>query len=404
MISTARLQKRLQRGHGLKEGVTIRVRSRWGLALLVFFAVSRGFAGEPSNAPPRRYQNTPDFALTFESSDPDIECVALELYDENLNEWREVGKFSIRRVGDKSVGGKAIFRAEREGTYLLRARARDKAGNLDPKGPHADVVAIYDKTPPAVEIVAPSGPLAVAPLSELIITWKTQEPNPLPGGGASLEVSLDAGRSWKELASGIDDRGSYSFKVGRSRAKMLVRVIVRDACGNRGEAVTPVIAVEKLARTVQARERHQEGLKALSAGQFVKAVKLLREAIAADAGLEAVWLDLSAALACAGELKKAADVLERATRRWPSSGTLQYNLGLVRLRSGRLEDARAALEKACQMEPSRYEAHWVLALLALESGDLELARTHWRELVQAAPEDSELRARSLKYLAASERR
>jgi len=392
------------------------------LAALVGLPALGAWAG-----PPRRYQGSPVFAITLDRVDPDAQEVALEVYDRTSREWRRAGAFSLRREAGRTLGGSATFRAPAEGEHFLRARARDAAGNADPRGDDpdsADIVAVYDATPPVVEIVSPTRAQVLQPGAELMLSWRTREANPAPAGAASVEVSTDGGRSWRTLASGLDDTGSFVFRAGESGGDALVRIAVRDRAGNRGEAVAPAISIEAApaappqaapapvaaraepgpaaARGRNAHELYREGASALAARELVKAQKLLREAVAAEPDLEAAWLDLSAALALGGEFGRGREVLERAERKWPSSAAFPYNLGLVLVRMGRPREAVAALERACRLDPDRYEARWVLALLALDSGDLELARSHWREVARAAPESSPLRERSLQYLAASE--
>jgi tetratricopeptide (TPR) repeat protein len=140
------------------------------------------------------------------------------------------------------------------------------------------------------------------------------------------------------------------------------------------------------------------GAVALASGQYASAVSRLSEAVAADPNLEEAHLDLSAALALAGELDAAVKVLTRAESLFPKNAGFPYNRGLVLARMNLPGEARAALERASRIDPAHAGAHWALSVLAVEAGDLPRARAHWRKVVQSPQAAQDLRQRAMQCL------
>lgn len=419
------------------------------LPLAVLASVSPA-RGEETPGPARRYRNSPLFALTLAELDPDAQDVWLDVYDTSAREWRRWDTFFIRRETERALSGGLTFRAPLEGEYLLRAVAADRAGNVADMGTgpdSADLVAIYDATPPVVDVIEPAGRRSLAPGERFRLVWRTREAHPARGPSLSVEISADAGRTWRTIASGMEDTGSLRLRAPPEEGDAMLRVTVWDACGNRGEGVSDVILVRKPAaekrgpsaaglidtspvgslkreredgaggparateslripeatrqQAAWARARYAEGASSLLSGWYDEAVSRLSEAVAADPSFEEAWLDYSVALSLAGKRELAEKVLLRAESLFPRNANLPYNRGLVLVRAGRPGDARAAFERARHVDPTHAEAHWALSVLAVEAGDLASARERWRDVVRHASAESPYRARSVRYLRAA---
>lgn len=396
-------------------------------------------------APQRRYQNFPTFALRLDEVSPDVSGAVLqvyEVYDPAGGAWRSVGPFSLRKKDDKTVGGRAFFEAPREGEYLLRAVARDIAGNAETAGPgpeSAELVAVFDRTPPEVRVLYPAGGETFEPGSAVTVVWRVFEENPPSGEAVHIEMSADGGETWRTLASGLRDTGAHRVSLPAEEGSCSLKVSARDICSNRGEGTSPefyVRAEKEAARYVvegapeadgkrAQRERvaaiakaeapsagdraaclrsYRAGEALFSRGRFLEAAGRFRDAVRSDRSFEAAWTSLGVALARAGSLEAAAEVLREAASGFKRSVELRYDLGLVLFRLGRWEGAERALRDALDLRPGYVEAAWSLGLLGLRTGDLDLARAGWREVVECAPRENLYRDRALSYLKAARSR
>lgn len=448
---------------------------RLAAAALCASAATVAVGGEPEG-PIRRYQRRPEFALSLPEVPADAVEVALELYNPAAREWRTWGKFGLEREDDVTKGGKIIFLAPSEGRHFLRAVARDRLGNVEAGGGPgaAEIVAVYDRTPPEVAILSPAGEVSFAPGKQIRLAWRTVEANPLEKGAATVHLSTDRGRTWRLVASRLDDKGEHVFRAPEGGA-CVICVSVRDASGNIGRGVSAafrvvsrsgVPSVERQAprpgkpqgrgalsgaeralgngaapplvsparekpdvppapsgpgppdrvasgtltettrrgteRARRAGARYGEGVAALASGRFKEAVACLREAVRADPGLRAAWLDLSVALSKSGDLAAAEKLVREAASRFPKDPDFPYNLGLVLARLSRLPEAREALQGALRLGAAAPEVHWALGVLAVDAGDLEAASAYFRKVVASSEAGSTLRKRAQSYLRAAE--
>jgi Tfp pilus assembly protein PilF len=412
------------------------------LPLAVLSLAQVGRAAENSR-PARRCRNSPVFALTLDELDPDTQDVWLEVYGHAMREWHRWDRFFISREGGRALSGGLTFRAPVEGEYLLRTVAIDRAGNSEEKGlgpDSVDLIAIYDAAPPVVDIITPAVTRTFAPGESFRLVWRTREAHPAAEPSVTVEITTDAGRTWRTIASGIEDTGSLRLLSPSAEGDALLRVTVWDACGNRGEGVSGSVLVRRPTaakrgapaghlvdtspvpeagagttpgtpvgtgleatptQAIWARARYAEGSSALLSGRHDEAASRLSEAVAADPAFEAAWLDYSVALANARKYELALKVLVRAESRFPKNAELPYNRGLVLVRAGKPGDARAAFERARHIDPTQAEAHWALSVLAVESGNLAAARERWRDVVRYASAESPYRARAVAYLKAA---
>ena len=220
-------------------------RSRTALVLLALAASAAARAGEGGGASTVRLQASPNFMLVLPSVEPDAVGVDLQAYDPLDREWRKCGEFELELLEGWTTGGRAVFHAPVEGSFALRAAARDEVGNTrEGGGPEtADLVAIYDRTPPVVRVTFPWPGAQVEPGAEVNFAWRTQEAHPLARGAAAIERSTDGGRTWRALTRRTDDTGEFRLAAPATEMAFLLRVTVVDACGNRGRAVSPPVAV-----------------------------------------------------------------------------------------------------------------------------------------------------------------
>jgi Tfp pilus assembly protein PilF len=415
------------------------------LSVMAVVATRPAAAGEQATAV-RRYQNTPSFLINLGELDTDVRDVDLEMYDWFARQWRVCGNFFVRRESDRPVDAGVTFQVQNEGEYPLRAVATDRAGNRQPRGEDADasdIVAVYDVTPPHVDVVSPSAGSISAPGERVSVVWRTREAHPAGEKSAAVELSGDGGRTWVTLASQIDDAGRFEFTAPDEADAAVVRVTVWDRSSNRGDGTSGVFAVRPKPpvaaaapaapvavpsgsagdrpvtagpaqatasvpadavdpdERARARAAYERGSRALAGGAPADAVSQLREAVARDPHLKAAWLDLSVALVRSTNLTGAREVLAAAMKRFGNDPLFPYNLGLVLMRMGKPAEAKVALQRACHLGPDHVESNWVLAGLALDAGDLASARAFWQRVVRSAAPDSDLRQRAQKYLDAS---
>jgi len=219
--------------------------SRTGLIVLALAAATVSRAGEGGGAPAVRLQASPDFTLVLPRVEPDAVGVDLQIYDPLGREWRKCGKFELERSGGGTTGGRLVFRAPLEGTFALRAAARDEVGNSrEGGGPDtADLVAVYDRTPPQIRVTSPRPRAEVEAGGEVRFAWRTEEAHPLARGAAAIEKSADGGRTWQAVIRRTDDTGEFRLAAPLTAGSFLLRVTVVDACGNRGRAVSPRVGV-----------------------------------------------------------------------------------------------------------------------------------------------------------------
>ena len=155
----------------------------------------------------------------------------LQLYDPPARTWRRWGKFNIERPDGKTTGGRIVFRAPGEGEYALRAAARDEVGNTRTGGgpETADLVAVFDRTPPEIRVTSPRPGAVFEPGSEVRLAWQTTEAHPLARGGAAVQISTDGGRTWRAAAWQTDDTGVFRLAAPETDGFFHLLVTVVDA-------------------------------------------------------------------------------------------------------------------------------------------------------------------------------
>ena len=86
-----------------------------------------------------------------------------------------------------------------------------------------------------------------------------------------------------------------------------------------------------------------------------------------------------------GNVEKASDCFQRATRLEEQNPTAQFNLGSVLEELGELDAARQHLRLAVRLDPRYADAHYNLAFVCEKLGAQAEAREHWKRYVDLDP-------------------
>lgn len=118
-------------------------------------------------------------------------------------------------------------------TYVIRSRAVDVAGLMEPPAPGNSFV--FDITAPAVTVISPNGGEVWAGGQAQTIVWSAADAVGLIGSPITLSVSYDNGLTWQVIASGVANTGSYSWVPPLVEAdKVRIQVEAVDRAGNVG--------------------------------------------------------------------------------------------------------------------------------------------------------------------------
>ncbi len=98
--------------------------------------------------------------------------------------------------------------------------------------------------------------------------------------------------------------------------------------------------------------------------------------------LSRIYLDL-------GEVDKARDLLEEASKIFGEDLYLQYKLGVLYYETGELEKAIGAFEKAVEINPGFSNAHHALATLLLSAGRIEEAKRSYHNVLETDPSNED---------------
>ena len=120
------------------------------------------------------------------------------------------------------------------------------------------------------------------------------------------------------------------------------------------------------------------------AGQTAAAIELLREAVAAEATLDALNA-LGIAYARQGRAADALATFARSLEIDPGSAMTLENIGAVHLDAGRLPEAKHAFEQAIASNADSSQGHSGLAMVAIRQGDRKTAIARWERAVALQP-------------------
>src|SRR5207248_265719 len=121
------------------------------------------------------------------------------------------------------------------------------------------------------------------------------------------------------------------------------------------------------------------------AGNRDEAVRWLDEALGRNANFPPALKEKAVALAAAGQLQRAAELLEQVVSASPDAVTLS-NLGNFYLQMGSMERAERSLQRALGLDPDEPDAHNLLGLASLQKGDRVAAGKYFREAIRIQPD------------------
>lgn len=433
------------------------------LAALVAAAAASTCAGEAVK--PRLYSRDGRFRIGVRrNNEVPISAILLQVYDSGESRWVGDQHFVLPKgeAADKEVGY-AVFCADDEGSYPLRSigHYQPEAGASEPVvEPHSatdpaeacDIVAVYDATAPAVELIEPVGGETFAPGAEVRILWNADDRWPLRKDCVSIDVSSDGGLTWEPVASGRPPAGRTTWKLPAGPAAGLrLRASAMDAAGNVGtsesnefrrlpsavevvdvtdtepEAATERPAeqpaggpAEKPIETVRvepkstpvrpeppkgdraaAVKHYRKGVVYLLRGDYDEAAEFLEKAVKADPSFTSARVDLSVAYASEGRVRKASTLLQRSIDLFPEELAFRYNLGRLFYREGDYDGALAHLGGALSIKPGHVESLWLVGDIHARREELDSARHYWQEVIENAAPGNRWRQKAEVYLATS---
>ncbi|KAB8318634.1 tetratricopeptide repeat protein, partial [Tolypothrix campylonemoides VB511288] len=128
-----------------------------------------------------------------------------------------------------------------------------------------------------------------------------------------------------------------------------------------------------------------EALALIRRGATAEAEALLRRAIAANPGADALNL-LAYSVQQQGRIAESAEIWAEATRLEPNRSELFSNLAAAQLTLRREADAADSARQAIALDPARADAHANLGNALRRLGDWEGAVTHLRRAADLRPE------------------
>ncbi|HHN46243.1 MAG TPA: tetratricopeptide repeat protein, partial [Planctomycetes bacterium] len=390
-------------------------------ALMVFIAGALSAAEKPTC-----YQNTPVFPVTVTRvNSSDIADILLEYYDGVSGRWMGCGLFSIARTPYGEIRARGEFTAPAEGAYRLRSVARDPAGNVEPASDDPGdyhIMAVYDATPPAVQMVFPRGGERIEAPGAVDVRWIAHDVNIATTSAARMLWSRDGGLSFETVMPWSDLTEKYTWHVPDvSTETAVVAVEIKDVAGNTGRAQSGLFAIkgsrpaprpdegkapagvtqipvmqekidwtppEKMttatppaARSL-ARRYYTRGVIYLVRGDYDEAVNELTSALQADPDFVAARVDLGVALVQMGRMREGLDFLENSYSSFPGEYAFPYNAGLVYHNAGDYEMALRRFRQVLSVKPEHTEALWMAADCAIRLNDTGAAVRYWLAIIE----------------------
>jgi TonB family protein len=128
----------------------------------------------------------------------------------------------------------------------------------------------------------------------------------------------------------------------------------------------------------------EAGLTALSAGDYSKAVKLLKKATKTNSSDAEAWALLGSACLRKGQAKDARQALGRAVQLEPQNDVNLSGLAVAYQMSGDYRASETAY-KALAVNPKNIDAHFVLGIVALEDGSYTSAYQRAQRIIELNP-------------------
>src|SRR5689334_3611755 len=119
-----------------------------------------------------------------------------------------------------------------------------------------------------------------------------------------------------------------------------------------------------------------EAKRAIEAGEFVRAVNILSEAVATQPTADA-FLYLGIAYGNMKEYQKAEETLKQGADRYPDDGRFHTELAGVYFATHDVDKARGELRRALSIDSTDRYASDLLASINMSRGDTEAALRYW---------------------------
>ncbi|MEO8737337.1 MAG: tetratricopeptide repeat protein, partial [Edaphobacter sp.] len=124
-------------------------------------------------------------------------------------------------------------------------------------------------------------------------------------------------------------------------------------------------------------------------GDNAEAIQWFEEALRRRHDFHPALREMSVALAQTGNLRRAAEVGERAAAELPLDTVALTNLGNLYLRMGRAEDARRVLEQALSVNPDLADANNLLGMAWMNEKNATAAESSFRNAIRIQPDLAE---------------
>ena len=155
------------------------------------------------------------------------------------------------------------------------------------------------------------------------------------------------------------------------------------------KVATLVVIMAAVGFAQRAPDPAQEGLKALNAGDFTRAVQIFQPLASAQPSADN-FNYLAVAEAGGGDTAGAIRDFRNSIRLGNTSASVQYNLGLALMQSQQPADSIAAFQKAIAIDPRYYAAQYALATALMDSGRPLLAIPYLEKARATMPGDSRI--------------
>jgi tetratricopeptide (TPR) repeat protein len=189
------------------------------------------------------------------------------------------------------------------------------------------------------------------------------------------------------LLSGGERRHIRRWRRRSPRRGPVARYLAGLLSLARGDARRSVrrLSKAKAAPIEESRRLAALGRAYVLAGQFAKALKVLRQAITASAGAVRPRVELARALVAAGHDTEALEVLGGVVVAKPSDARLLAVAGRTYVALGRPKQARELIDRAAKVRPEATSLHLLGGEVALLEGQLDKAQALFRKVLAKQP-------------------
>ena len=182
------------------------------LCVCLLVPLEAGAAGLSSPSSALRYTNVTSLTLEYDVGEDAGDVARAELWvtEDGGASWR------LERLDD-DLRSPVRFKAERDGQYGFYVVLTDRAGNRslprgEPSGGRtpSQLTLVVDTRAPKVEILGPrGGPFGRA--RGVRVAWRASDEY-LAASPVTIDYTTDDGRTWEQVASGLDAAGSHVWR------------------------------------------------------------------------------------------------------------------------------------------------------------------------------------------------